>query len=117
MKMKFAIVAAALVGAACDNQATADLAVCKSDLTKSKADLAASGVAADARVAALEAQLKQVKDDSKKALEAEARSAAAATQNAVKQAVVETTAKKADVKVTEPVKTMDTAGKAKAAGF
>jgi hypothetical protein len=124
MKLKLAIITAALVGAACDNQATADLAVCKSDLAKTQADIATTKAAGEAKVAALEAQLKQVKDDAekaaeeaKKAIEAEAKTAAADTKAAVKKAVVETTAKKADVKVTEPVKNMNTADKAKAAGF
>jgi septal ring factor EnvC (AmiA/AmiB activator) len=81
MKLAIAAVFAALL-AGCSQQATADFAVCKSDLARAQADLATAKTAQTAaeqkasgleqQVAALNTQLTEVQDQAAKAAEEKA---------------------------------------------
>lgn len=132
MKLTIACVAVAALLAGCNQQAQADLAVCKGDLARASSDATAAKTAADQKIAGLETQLKQAQDqlaanqqvtDAAAAKAAEEKAAAdakaAGTKTAAqkKAAEVKKAAEGADLKVKQPVKDMTTQEKAKAAGF
>jgi hypothetical protein len=136
MKITIAFVAAAFLVVGCGQQASADLAVCKSDLGKAQADATTAKTASDQKISALEAQVKQAQDELAALQKANTEAAQAATDKTaadaktaadktaagkatVAKAKAETKkeAEKADVKVTAPTKDMTVQEKAKASGF
>ena len=129
-----AVTTALLVG--CNQQAEADLATCKSDLTKAQSEAMAAKTTADQKVAALETQLKQAQDqlaanqkatdDAAKAADDKAMADKAASDKATaagkataqkKSAELKQAVEKADVKTETQTKDATTQQKAKAAGF
>jgi hypothetical protein len=87
MKKLLIVVAFGGMLAGCNQQAVADLATCKSDLTKAQTELTAVQAAADQKVAALDAELKQAQDQLATYQSAADAAAAAAAKRAGKVAV------------------------------
>jgi len=118
------------LAAGCNQQATADLAVCKSDLTEAQAEVQAANAAksaAEAKVVELEQTRQQLADQvaqyEKAASDADAAASAKAdaakSKSAAHRQAVKKAAEKADVKPvdTTPVKDMTKAQKKRALGY
>ena len=112
--------------AGCNQQAEADLATCRIDLTKSQAEVSiaqASQASAEQRVKDLEGQLTQAKEQlavlQKAAAQPTADKAKAVKrpQTKAEKPELKEAVQKSDVHVTQPPSTMTPQQKAKAGGF